>query len=228
MRDSHMVFSNIFRILSRLDDENYGVVKILLTDPANTFEFVNGRSWDASCYDWSSVWADQWHKVHGTKAIPVSTSADQFVIGRLETKGYKPVPVPQCVIEILSSAGVESAEDVLGVGFEIDICDIPDWEHEIFLDAVALCNKAGFEIDPDNFQFFANNDKILGKAVDGVRYLNRSLFHRPIEDLVSTIIHENDHCESQYEDGDERFRHLADHHIGRLVVQVGNGGNQDA
>jgi hypothetical protein len=223
LRDAYHINQYVIDCLSELDEDDYGIVRILLENPARIFEFNAASVHNVKYQNWNEVWADQWKKLHGKKAVPVHPGVDQFVISRLIGTGYKPIGASTALTLALTLSGVDSIESILGEGFDIETIELDEHEQDIFNDAVEFCNDAGFDINPDDFQFYFDDDYYapMGKAVGEARFINTKIINidTPIERLIGTIIHENDHVVSGYDDANERFRGVADDHIARLIMK---------
>jgi hypothetical protein len=221
VRDSYDINRYIMDMFSAFDENDYGVIRILLSKPDRSYEFNHASIYQVQYLDWDEIWAEIWHSVHGKKAIPVKDGSDGFIISRLETKGFKPIPVSRVLVSILNIAGVKSIEDILGEAFDIDTVELHDSQSEVFDMAVKMCNNSGFDINGGEFKFYTDDSyhAPLGRSVGNERFINVSIVnHERMETLIGTMIHENDHCVSGYTDADERFRGIADDHIGRLIM----------
>jgi len=220
VRDSYAIDGSIINLLADFDEDDYGLVRIILANPNKVAEF-DVNTYKVNFLNWRPVWAETWHSIHGKKAIPLPAESDGFVVSRLETKGYKPIFVSKALMTALNIAGVKSIEDILGEAFDIETVDLDDSQTACFNRAIEMCNNADFDINGGEFEFFYEEGygAPLGKAVAGKRFINVNIVSEDrIETLIGTIIHENDHCVSGYSDADERFRGIADDHIGRLIM----------
>ena len=219
MRNAYDVDNKVFQLWSGLDEENSGIISTILQKMESSYELYRFDGWYIKSRDWSEIWKDEWYKIYGLKAVPVSSDVDAFIVDRIKNKRHKPVLVPRNLFDILGSAGVKMPMEILGKDWNVETVDITAEQRGFFDEGINLLNKAGFNIDASNFKFYIDDDETLGKAIDGVSYLNEKILtENNLEQIIATIAHENDHIVSGLHDSDEAFRHVADEHIARLVI----------
>lgn len=169
-----------------------------------------------------------WSNIHGDKiAVPSSLMRykHQFALRNLEIVEIE----HETAYEILRRAGVPCADSVLDDDINYEFISLTGDKKKMFDNALKIVNNflPSFSHIVQDLRVFipqGEQDKIYGVAnMDkNTVYLSINAF-ASMEILVSTMIHEYDHLQSGFGDGDNEFRLIADKHIGELVVQLYGG-----
>lgn len=231
VRDEYHIYDKVWKAWVRTD--SIDVVERIMRS-------VNGdyREWSMSYFylEYSlepdhfrlgrDIWAGVFSKVYGPKTvIYLSSNVDERLESYVKIKGYRAMLVTdKTAFILLSKAGVKTAQQVLGELFEFNIIE-PSAIQSMILDR-ALAQVRSFLPDFDHHVneihiYNPDEDQALHGACRGNKiFISSRILAEDSPLLVGTLIHEYDHAKHDVRDGTERFRDLADEHIGNLVLEL--------
>ena len=230
--------ANTFSQMCYLGDDNTQAIYIA----SELINNINGKFWEWTIplFSIESYFTDisktsspnpyriAWSNIHGDKiAVPSSLMRYkyQFALRNLEIVEIE----HETAYEILRRAGVPCADSVLDDDINYEFVSLTGEKKKMLDNAVKIANNflPSFDHIVQDLKVFlpqGEQDKIYGVANMNKNsvYLSINAF-TSMELLVSTMIHEYDHLQSGFADGDNEFRLVADKHIGELVVQLYGG-----
>lgn len=180
--------------------------------------------------DENSAFIAAWKNIHGDRvAVPSNLMkfSSQFAL-----RNHEIVEVQSnALYKILSNVGVECADSVLGDEIQYNFFKLND-EAQVMYDkahAIVLEYLPLFDDFVSEVKFFipeGEQDRIYGVAnMTTSEILLSTKAFESMETLIGTMIHEYDHVRTHIPDDDLSFRNLADIHIGKLLIQLYDGGN---
>ena len=196
----------------------------------NYFEF----ELSGSMHDVNSNWKEAWEELYGEDCIMVTPeqSLNQAYVSFIKEKGLKFKSVDSSFFFwVLSKAGVQTIDDIASEAINYDIDgDISKYPKLIKAIEIAARFEPGLLQLEKPIACFTPKQKnhylgvVINPNTDDKQILidkNHAL-NGELNELVATVIHEYDHYETGYTDGDmmgRQFRDLADRRIGQMMCE---------
>jgi hypothetical protein len=196
----------------------------------NYFEF----ECSGSLHDVDRNWKDAWIDLYDEDCIMVTPeeSLNQAYVSFIKEKGldFKTIS-SSFFFWILKKAGVQTVEDIASesINYEID-SDIYNYPKLIKAIEIAARFEPGLlQLEKPIACFVPKQkDHYLGVVINPNTKDKQILIDKnhalngELNELVATVVHEYDHYETGYSDGDlvgRKFRDLADRRIGKLMTE---------
>jgi hypothetical protein len=202
----------------------------MLDNDKSYFEF----EFSGTLHDVNMNWKDAWIDLYGSNCVMITPdqSLSQMYISFLTEKGLQFKTVDSnFFFWVLNEAGVQTIDDVAGeaINYEID-GDINNYPKLIKAIEIAARFEPGLLGIKKPIACFIpkQKDHYLGVVINPHTENKQILIDRnhalngELNEIVATIVHEYDHYETGYTDGDlvgRKFRDLADRRIGKLMTQ---------
>ena len=195
----------------------------------NYFEF----EFTGSLHDVDNNWLDAWVDLYGEDYVMITPeqSLNQAYISFIKEKGLHPKMISSSFFFwILKKAGVRTIDDIASEAINYDIDhDISKYPKLLKAIEIAARFEPGLlHLDKPIACFMPKQkDHYLGVVINPNTDEKQILIDRnhalngELNELVATVVHEYDHYETGYSDGDvmgRNFRDLADRRIGRLMT----------
>jgi len=182
----------------------------------------------------SNQWLVEWNEIAGENCLMLS--AEEYLsIGirdYITELGRKCKVVGSPLIwNILLAAGVSTLKTIAGESINFDI-DYDVNKYPKLIEAIKIAARFEPKINDISDRIYCftpkQNHKYLGLVIDKDTANKRILIDKnhaindQIQEIVATLIHEFDHFDTGYGDGDtegRRFRELADRRIGKMMME---------
>jgi hypothetical protein len=196
----------------------------------NYFEF----EFTGSMHDVDNTWHEAWVDLYGDKCIMVTPdqSLNQAYVSFIKEKGldFKMIS-SSFFFWVLKKAGVQTIDSIAGESINYDI------DHEISnypklikaIEIAARFEPGLLQLEKPIACFIPKQkDHYLGVVINPDTDDKQILIDRnhalngELNEIVATVVHEYDHYETGYSDGDvigRKFRDLADRRIGKLMTE---------
>jgi hypothetical protein len=194
------------------------------------FEF----EFSGSLHDVNSNWKDAWIDLYDEDCIMVTPeeSVNQAYVSFIKEKGLDFRTISSSFFFwILKKAGVQTVEDIASesINYEID-SDIHNYPKLIKAIEIAARFEPGLlQLEKPIACFVPKQkDHYLGVVINPNTKDKQILIDKnhalngELNELVATVVHEYDHYETGYSDGDlvgRKFRDLADRRIGKMMTE---------
>ena len=233
----YVVSFDIARALCHMDNKaviNTILDKIIGIEPLDN---DNMEFWHFSeaAFEYNRVndaWGECFNLKYGDKSVLLNSieSAVPNVALKVKELGYSSVHcLSSNLYYILKKSGVRTLSDIANEDLKYDV----EYDYENYPNFVrALEIAEHFEKGLKTMHrkiglFSAESQNLLGLTilVDKPRQERQILINKhhakssSVESLIATIIHEYDHYDSGYTDGNTEFRNLADNRIGKLMFE---------
>jgi hypothetical protein len=205
------------------------------------FEFTG------TAHDVDKNWYEAWEELYGGDCIMITPeqSLNQAYVSFIKEKGLESKMVSSSFFFwVLKKAGVQTIDDIAGDSINYDIDqDISQYPKLIKAIEIAARFEPGLlQLEKPIACFLPKQkDHYLGVVINPNTDDKQILIDRnhalngELNEIVATVIHEYDHYETGYTDGDiagRSFRDLADRRIGKMMcefyrpelIQVGKDG----
>jgi hypothetical protein len=230
LKDTYSLFRLIGDMWAKLSDLNV-IHRILelVDEDESSFEMGCPNFYLSS--NVHSAWKEGWTKYFGPKAVLVdknihSTSNIFAAAGEL---GYKPIHVDsEFMYTLLNTAGVATIYDIVGEKGIYEEVVLKPWQQDLFDQAITIISEDMPRITTLPIITYRPNDdqKALGMYFNDEKTIGISevVFEEGLNKVVAVLVHELDHHISGHDDCTNEFRHVADMHIARLLIEkYGNG-----
>jgi hypothetical protein len=193
------------------------------------FEFTHVQSYyiPATVHPaWKKAWKDVW----GERTVIASDSVGESAWHTAKELGYTVQRIESAMLfEILQAAGIKTINNVIGEAGEYNVIEGAPWQQEMLNKAIEVVEMempriTSIEImiyRPDKHQkalaLYLTEDEVIG--------ISEPLFDEGLNKVVAALVHELDHHISGYSDCTNEFRHVADIHIARLLLDKYESGN---
>jgi hypothetical protein len=182
----------------------------------------------------SNQWLVEWNEIAGENCLMLS--AEEYLsIGirdYITELGRKCKVVKSPLIwNILLGAGVSTLKTIAGESINFDI-DYDISKYPKLIEAIKIAARFEPKINDISDRIYCftpkQNHKYLGLVIDKNTANKRILIDKShaindqIQEIVATLIHEFDHFDTGYGDGDtegRKFRELADRRIGKMMME---------
>jgi len=211
--DLHTAIQNIFNVSS------YEIARRYVDDMLlERFEF-SGPSYQyySGCQALKEAFTDKF----GEKAIPI-TQDGISIKPTLDFKGYLGVVVNNSnIVKTLNNSDIKSIKDALGDGWEFNILDdySDHWRQNLGKAREILEARGRDLVDFEVFSPTPMQESTLGIALMNE---NRALIStrslESVSDALATMLHEQDHLDTDLHDDDPGFRHHADKQIAAMMI----------
>jgi len=200
-----------------------------------------------SMHDVNNSWKEAWGELYGDDHVMVTPeqSLNQAYVSFIKEKGLKPKMIESAFFFwVLKKAGVRTIDDIASEAINYDIDqDISKYPKLLKAIEIAARFEPGLlHLDKPIACFIPKQkDHYLGVVINPNTDEKQILIDKnhalngELNEIVATIIHEYDHYETGYTDGDmagRQFRDIADRRIGQMMcefyrpdlIQVGKDG----
>jgi hypothetical protein len=192
------------------------------------FEFTG------SMHDVDNTWHEAWVDLYGDKCIMVTPdqSLNQAYVSFIKEKGldFKMIS-SSFFFWVLKKAGIQTIDSIAGEAINYDIDhDVSKYPKLIKAIEIAARFEPGLlQLEKPIACFIPKQkDHYLGVVINPDTDDKQILIDRnhalngELNEIVATVVHEYDHYETGYSDGDvigRKFRDLADRRIGKLMTE---------
>lgn len=201
-----------FKLISTANDECWEHTQIAKMD----FEYLTDIV--------SPVWASEWRRVYGNKAVPVNASMPPQVFSAIKMRGYKPVAVSSPIVHhALEHSGIKTVFQLLGDSIKYDFVNLTAKQEKVFNEAVEIVSffePTLKDIKISVFNPSSSQENVHGVAVPESKqiYINSRTIDTGLQQTVATLIHEADHVIHELRDGEEKFRYEADNRLANILI----------
>lgn len=208
--------------------------------------FINAAINGDQCYELENVefhgteheisnqWLIEWNEIAGENCLMLN--AEEHLSAGIRDyilelgRKYKVIQSP-LVWNILLGAGVSTLKTIAGESINFDI-DYETNKYPKLMEAIKIAARFEPKINDISDKIYCftpkQNHKYLGLVIDKDTANKRILIDKhhatndQIQEIVATLIHEFDHFDTGYRDGDtdgRKFRELADRRIGKMMME---------
>jgi hypothetical protein len=209
------------------------IVKMIIQLSNSTKNYVEFE-FTGSMHDVDNAWHEAWTELYGEKCIMLTPdqSINQAYVSFIKEKGldFKMIS-SSFFFWVLKKAGVQTIDSIAGEAINYDIDhDISNYPKLIKAIEIAARFEPGLlQLEKPIACFIPKQkDHYLGVVINPDTDDKQILIDRnhalngELNEIVATVVHEYDHYETGYSDGDvigRKFRDLADRRIGKLMTE---------
>jgi hypothetical protein len=222
------------------------IIKVFIQSANSNKNYVEFE-FTGSAHDVDKNWYEAWEELYGGNCIMITPeqSLNQAYVSFIKEKGFESKTIGSSFFFwVLKKGGVQTIDDIAGESINYDIDqDISQYPKLIKAIEIAARFEPGLlQLEKPIACFLPKQkDHYLGVVINPGTDDKQILIDRnhalngEINEIVATVVHEYDHYETGYSDGDvigRKFRDLADRRIGKMMcefyrpelIQVGKGG----
>lgn len=222
------------------------IIKMFIQSANSNKNYVEFE-FSGSAHDVDKNWYEAWEELYGGDCIMITPeqSLNQAYLSFIKEKGLESKAIGSSFFFwVLRKAGVQTIDDIAGESINYDIDqDISQYPKLIKAIEIAARFEPGLlQLEKPIACFMPKQkDHYLGVVINPGTDDKQILIDRnhalngEINEIVATVVHEYDHYETGYTDGDvigRKFRDLADRRIGKMMcefyrpelIQVGKDG----
>lgn len=239
----------IIEAITAVDDDNLAteIMEVILNENHETsyYELASIPEYNikSSLYTHNGYWTEIFEHCHPLTVALDNNNASVNMMAAISAKGYKSVNVMNNIaFIILKGMGVPTCDDVVSKDFlfqyDKEISNYPKLAKcieivtSVWSDSVEALTKSVSVITNED-EVLAPSTKGITLDTDGIKIIAIPESHASngsYLDIIATLIHEVDHYNTGYNDGDDSgrvFRDLADKRLAKITLQMfqNNGGN---